>query len=166
MLKNKGAQTKLLTFKFLRIIQTLFCLIYCMYIHVCTCFSKSMHLFYVFLVVNEGVNSGKVPYMCTCMKADLVVSYFLGSCQRKVLTLSRCCMRPQTCSTPSLVSTASPSRSRFTLKTWATAPTARIPGTDSNTGLDPTQHGHILTTLSLDGLDHWKLIYIHNAASW
>lgn len=37
--------------------------------------------------------------------------------QRKEPTLSLCCRRPQTCYTPSLVSTASPSRWSFTVTT-------------------------------------------------
>ena len=49
VLENKWAQTKYWRSSLLELYKVCFCLIYCISIHVCTCFNKSLHIFPVLM---------------------------------------------------------------------------------------------------------------------
>jgi len=51
VLENKGAQTRYSLSSLLEMYKLCFCLIFCIYIYVCMCLNKSLHLFPIFLVI-------------------------------------------------------------------------------------------------------------------
>lgn len=97
----------------------------------------------------------------TQMKKKKKFLTFSCTSQTRAPTLSRFCRRPPSSSTPSLASTASPSRWSCTPKTWPAAQAATTPVTDGSGGLDWTgtqrsRTGPQALCFSLRELDFWR----------